>query len=239
VNAPLRLRDVIVDPDDDIYPCSDGKPVGETDYHVVALFYLRTALDGHFHDQDDVCVATDMFFYYQEGNPAANKSPDIMVVKGVPKRRRRSFKLWEENAGPCVIIELISRDSRNEDLVEKPRLYASLGVNEYFVYDPEGRSLRQPRLLGFRRNGQRFVPLKPAADGGLTSAELGLRLIPEGEIPRLVDVATGERLLTPEELIAEAKALRQELKQTRQQHQTAEPDLAKRRARRKKRPRND
>ncbi len=35
----------------------------------------------------------------------------VMAIKGVPENERRTFKLWEENAGPCVIFEISSRSA--------------------------------------------------------------------------------------------------------------------------------
>ncbi len=52
-----------------------------------------------------------MFLYYKEGNPRANKAPDVMVIKGVEKHKRRTFKIWQEQAAPCVIFEISSRSA--------------------------------------------------------------------------------------------------------------------------------
>jgi Uma2 family endonuclease len=208
--------------EDDLYPDSDGKPVGETDYHIAGLVYLREALQHYFRDRPDMYVATDMFLYYEEGNVKARKAPDVMIVRGVPKHFRRSFKLWREPAGPWIIIELISRKTRREDLQEKPGLYARLGVEEYYVYDPEGKTLRPP-LQGFRRRGRRFLPRKLAADGSLTSRRLGLRLVPERELLRLIDLRAGEPLLTGAEHAARVE-------EAERRARTAEAEVARLRA---------
>jgi Uma2 family endonuclease len=208
--------------EDDLYPDSDGKPVGETDYHVAGLVYLREALQHYFRDRPNMYVATDMFLYYEEGNVKARKAPDVMIVRGVPKHFRRSFKLWREAAGPWIIIELISRKTRRDDLQEKPGVYARLGVEEYYVYDPEGKTLRPP-LQGFRRRGRRFLPRKLAGDGSLTSRRLGLRLVPERQLLRLIDLRTGEPLLTGAEQAARAE-------EAEQRAQSAEAELARLRA---------
>src|SRR3954452_17509933 len=89
--------------EEELYPDSDGKPIGETDFHVAALVYLREALQVFFRHRE-VYVATNMFLYYEEGNVKARKAPEIMVVPGVDKHFRRSFKLWREAAGPKAII---------------------------------------------------------------------------------------------------------------------------------------
>jgi hypothetical protein len=81
---------------------------------------------------------------------------------------------------------------------KKPAEYAGLGVKEYFVFDPEGKYL-DPVLQGFRTVKGKAVPMKPAADGSLVSKQLGLRLVAEGEMLRLIDMETGEPIPTKDE----------------------------------------
>jgi hypothetical protein len=133
--------------DDLLYPESDGQPMGETDWHVLALMLLRQALDDFF-VTEDVYVGTDLFFYCVEGDPSACMAPDVMVVKGVGKHLRQTFKTWVEKAIPCALIELSSRDTWKRDLGERRLRYQQLGVTEYFVFDPEALYVKPP-LRGF------------------------------------------------------------------------------------------
>src|SRR6185437_10865018 len=134
---------------DPLYPDSDGKPMGETGLHVIAILELFGSLRRHFKSRQDIYVAADMFLYYEQGNPRACKAPDVMVAKGIHgKHERRSFRVWEEKAVPTVAFEVTSAKSRCEDAVEKPRAYAQVGIAEYFIFDPLDEYLR-PRLQGF------------------------------------------------------------------------------------------
>lgn len=45
-------------------------------------------------------VAGDNFFYHEEGNPRAVISPDVYVVRGVPKHLRRMSSCGRK-AGAC------------------------------------------------------------------------------------------------------------------------------------------
>jgi Uma2 family endonuclease len=184
--------------DDLIYPESDGQPMGETDWHILAMMLLRQALDDVFADQADVYVGSDLFFYYIEGDPSASTAPDGMVVKGVGKHLRRTFKTWVEKAIPSVMIEICSQKTWKGDLGAKRLLYERLRVAEYFVFDPEARYVKPP-LRGFRLRRGKFQPLAAAVDGSLTSKELGLRLVAEGHMLRLIDARTGEPILTRQE----------------------------------------
>jgi Uma2 family endonuclease len=113
-----------------VYPESDGKPMGETDWHIWALILLREGLVDFFEDQADVFVGSDMFLYYVEGKPSKNTAPDSMVVKGVTRAKefRRTFKTWVEKAVPCTVFEISSEDTWQKDLVEKRLLYEQLRV---------------------------------------------------------------------------------------------------------------
>jgi Uma2 family endonuclease len=190
------------------YPCSDGQPMAETTLHIRAIILLLQALQDFFQHAAEIFVAADLFWYWEEGNPNSRKAPDVMVVKGVEKRERRSFFSWLENhAIPCVLFEIASQSTWREDLYEKRRLYAQLGVQEYFLFDPEAQYLR-PALQGFRRNEQGlYAPLEPDAEDRLKSEELGLFLRAEGAMVRLLDVTTGQPVLTKDERIAQLQRL--------------------------------
>jgi Uma2 family endonuclease len=119
------------------YPESDGQPMAETDFHLKLMTNLLHALDTHFADGPQVYVSGNLLLYYVKGNPAKRVAPDVFVVRGVPKGDRRIYKLWEEGVPPGVVIKVSSRQTWREDLYTKLRLYEKLGVQEYFIFDPE------------------------------------------------------------------------------------------------------
>jgi Uma2 family endonuclease len=195
---------------DPLYPETDGETMGETDYHMLALILLRLTLEDYFRSAPKVYVASDLFWYYEKGNPRAVRAPDVMVVKGVGKHRRISFRSWEEKAAPRVIFEIVSGKTWQNDLGEKKLEYERLGVAEYFLFDPEGCYL-DPSVRGFRLENEIYVPILPVGDGSLPSQELGLRMTAETPMLRLIDASTGEKIPTLEESreIAEENAERE------------------------------
>jgi Uma2 family endonuclease len=203
--------------EDPRYPDQDGRFMSDTEFHSVAMNWLREALEDYFAEQD-VYVVSNLIYYFREGDPMSRRDPDVLVAKGVGKHRRRSYRIWEEKVVPCTLFEIASRRTWRADINENPQLYASLGVKEYFVFDPEGRYVK-PALRGFRSLRHRPVPMKPAADGSLVSKQLGLRLVPEGEMLRLIDLGTGQPVPTraerAEALAAEVERLRALLAQQR------------------------
>ncbi|MEM9484604.1 MAG: Uma2 family endonuclease, partial [Cyanobacteria bacterium P01_F01_bin.116] len=142
-----------------IYPESDGQPMTESDATRDYLFYGVEALRLYFKSRGSVYVSGNLFIYYEEGNPKAVISPDVFVVFGVSQRKRRSYKTWQENHKlPSFVLEITSKTTKKQDQETKPELYASLGVEEYFQYDPTADYLT-PQLQGARLVDGRYEPL--------------------------------------------------------------------------------
>ena len=180
------------------YPEEDGK-ASESAKHYKQAMHLIQALDAFFAPRADVFVGGNLFVYYREGDPKRCFSPDVLVAFGVrprPIEERGSFRMWEEGVGPTVIVELTSASTRQEDLVRKPQLYATLGVREYYLFDPLGEFLT-PRLQGYHLNAAGQYERLPGAT--LDSPALGLQLVEHDGWLRLRDPSTGTLLPTPEE----------------------------------------
>ena len=213
------------------YPSSDGQPMAESDFQLNPLIYAVEALKMHFQDRQDVYVSGNLFIYYEEGNPQAVVAPDVFVVVGAPQRDRSSYMLWREPKAPDVVLEITSRRTRSEDQGAKRGIYAFLGVQEYWQYDPTGDYLVPP-LQGSRLVGGNYQPLPATAlsDGTLTlhSDVLGLDLWLEHGRLRLYDPATGQKLLTYQE----AELARQQAELARQQAELArqQAELARQQA---------
>jgi Uma2 family endonuclease len=202
---PTRAR--ANDPDYDngvYYPSSDGKPMAETEFHIDAIIMLLEGLKDYFAARTDVYVVGNINWYWEEGNRRACRSPDTMVFFGVEPRRRRSFRSWNEGgAVPRVCFEMASQRTWRANLGEVRDDYEANGVREYFVFDPTREYLPTP-LVGYRLRNGVYQPMRVATDWSLTSRELGLKLLPEGIMLRLVDAKTGMRVLTrPEQAEAE------------------------------------
>jgi len=204
----IHIARILDDPDVENgirYPSSDGKPMAETDFHVMAIRLLLDALEDALAGLKDVHISGNSFFFWVEGDPSKRRAPDAMVVFGVEKGGRRSFRTWKEGGAiPSVCFEVASKKTWKANLGAVKDDYESAGVKEYFVFDPLRDCLPQP-LMGYRRKGKTFRQLKPDANGAHTSEELGLVLVPEERMLRLVHLASGERVLTRSEEIRLAR----------------------------------
>jgi Uma2 family endonuclease len=212
------------------YPESDGKPMAETDRHRDLMLDLIAAARYHFRHVPDVYVSGNLFVYFVEGDPTKSVAPDFFVIRGVPDKERRTFKIWEETRGPEVVVELTSRKAHRQDLGEKRGIYERIGVLEYFLFDPDDVRF-QPQLRGFRLAGGALQPVAAAreADGTLVlaSSVLGLELHGRGKILRLVDPRTGQAVPTPDDFIRLAEEERRRAEEERARAQDALAELAR------------
>ena len=194
--------------------------MSESDMTRDYLFYGVDVLRYVFRHQKDVYVSGNLFIYYEEGVSDAVVSPDVFVIFGVSKQKRRTYKVWEENGKtPSWIMEVTSASSRNTDSIDKPQKYARMGVTEYFQYDPTGDYLKPHQLKGFRLVGDCYEPIAPQflSDGVLSiySEVLGLELrLISGEL-RFYDRTT--QILFPPNL-----EVRENIEQLEQQRYAAE-----------------
>jgi Uma2 family endonuclease len=190
--------------EEEMYPSSDGKPMGETDFHVRLIAGTIELLSRYFSDRDDVYVAGNNFVYYEEGSRTACVSPDTYVVFGVDPHLRNSFKTWQEgDHTPDVVFEFTSKKTRREDTHTKRPLYEQrLRVPEYFQFDPTADYLRPP-LQGMRLIGDEYKPIE-LVGGRLHSEQLGIEMAANGSSLDFYRADTGEKLLTPTELARDA-----------------------------------
>ena len=181
------------------YPCSDGIAMSETDFQARAVMNARHFLGTHFRDRSDVYVSGNIFVYYEAGNISASVSPDILVAFGVERRKRRSYRTWEEGKAPDFVLEVLSPSTWTRDLEEKRQVYVKLGVQEYFLFDPTGEHL-EPVLQGYRLDWGRYEPLSRLGPLAVRSRVLGLDLWVDGQRDlRMRDANTGENLPSAEE----------------------------------------
>ena len=219
------------------YPESDGKPMAESDVHLDVIMHLVQALRDRYAADPQVYVAGNLLLYLEKGT-RKSVAPDVFVVQGVPKRKRGKYLLWEEGEAPCFVLEATSKSTKDEDLTDKKARYAQLGVEEYFLFDPEGEYLR-PRFQGLRLRGGEYAPIPVSVDGSLTSRTLGVVFVPDGVSLRMRDVATGAPLLGYADWKARAEAAEHEAEAAKEEAKTAkrrakaakqEAETAKRRA---------
>ena len=146
-------------------------------------------------------------------------APDVFVVLGADNADRSTYRQWVEPKAPDFVLEITSRSTRREDQVSKRALYRSLGVREYWQFDPTNDYL-QPPLQGLELIEGEYRPL-PA----LASAVPGLELRLTERGLRFHDPQTGEDLSN----LGEIDAARQRAEQAQEAESRLAQEAAARR----------
>lgn len=164
----------------------DGEPL-ETEWHSLQLPLLRKLIRQAMLERGrtDFYAGANIFVYYSAAQARdvaeevknglekrAFRGPDVFWVGGVdPDRERQVWIAWEEGGKlPDVIFEMLSPSTAEKDRTEKKDLYARVfGTAEYFLYEPDTRSLE-----GLRLSGRSYGPISFDEEERLWSEQLGV-----------------------------------------------------------------
>ncbi|MCS6958421.1 MAG: Uma2 family endonuclease, partial [Pseudanabaenaceae cyanobacterium SKYGB_i_bin29] len=164
-----------------VYPDSDGQPMADNTKQFRWIVTIKENLEYLFRQDERVFVAGDLLWYPVEGRPDIRIAPDVMVVFGRPKGDRGSYKQWEEdNIAPQVVFEVLSPGNTIREMNRKLFFYNHYGVEEYYIYDPDGND-----LAGLQRQGGELRDIEEM--NGWVSPRLGIRFELTAETLNLYD----------------------------------------------------
>jgi len=170
------------------YPAELGDEMGETALHYKFTSLFFSLLEAFLASRSDVAVAANMMVYFEEGNPQKWLAPDVFVCFGTENKLRRVFKTWIEGLFPQVIFEIASDRTFENDLGGKRLDYARLGVEEYYLLDPERAYLPAP-LMAFHRQSGRLLSVE-VNNGRVFSPLLSLEIVDTGNSFRIFNPQT-------------------------------------------------
>jgi Uma2 family endonuclease len=192
-----------------VYPESDGLPMADNtkQLHWIVVFFGN--LSAQFRDARDVFVGGNQFWYPVEGEPNERLAQDVYVVFGRPKGDRPSYKQWEEaNLPMTVVFEILSPGNTPMEMADKLDFYDRHGVEEYYVYDPDGNI-----LLVYLRRGEVLRRIRPIRV--FISPRMGIHFDMTGP-EMVVSYPGGGRFLTFDELAEERDQVEQRFKKEQQ-----------------------
>jgi Uma2 family endonuclease len=200
VDQPIPLT-----PDDLLDP-QLGDEVPQSDPHAQVATSLYGLLKRHFEPLADMTVFFDMKIEWGVVPYLPGPSPDVMVLRGLPRRQGRTiYRVAEEGVIPCLVFEVASYSDAavyQNDHEKKVEIYRRARVPEYLIVDPPFPPEEGLMLTGYRLTSDgRYRRIKPDSQGRLHSETTGLFFAPseDGSTVRVGDAATGEWLLTPSE----------------------------------------
>jgi len=201
------------DQDLDLYPSGDDEPSCESPWHGDSMQNFRDLLIGLRElrgKEKEWYVGRDNFWYYREGDGTARLTPDVMFIPNVEDAHedRDSWLDWLENGQrPTVIYEVLAPRCWRDNLHGKKDTCETLGVVEYFLFDPRGDFVEE-RFQGFRLVDGSYERIAPDAHGRLESRELDAWIWPNERLLHLIDRVSGREIRTLAHADAEAKRLR-------------------------------
>src|SRR5205807_701111 len=98
-----------------------------------------------------------------------------------------------EGTRPALVVEMVSPDTRENDVTHKVRLYHRAGVPDYVIIDQQ-REGGPRRLLHYRHAPAGYEEVPPDAQGRVPLAAVGLLLGLRDNALVCHDAATGEEL---------------------------------------------
>ena len=213
------LRDLDLETLIALYP-PKMEPMGEAIIHLFSFVRIIELLSRWFGELErKAIVFGDVMVYYRdERGEVASLAPDICVVFDVDPERideERSYFIERVGKVPALVMEIASDKTARRDMYQKPAIYAHIGVGEYWMLDPTGGDHYGFPIKGLRllNGAYEEIELTTQADDSVRafSDVLGLELRWESPALRLFNPASGEYLLTPQELQAENARLREML----------------------------
>lgn len=203
IQQPLTLLDIL-------YPSEDDVGVvymAQSPMHNLLTDLLSVMLRTYLGARDWLILHDVLVLWGIRGVPP--KSPDIAAFPGgrLPAQEK-SYRVGRDGPLPAFVIEITSDETRQEDLHNKPLHYAALGIKEFLIIDILNETTKPWDLIGYRlEDGPYYQRLPADAEGGITFTTVGLRFVAVNHTHiEVYDSATGQRLLTSEELKAQAEA---------------------------------
>src|SRR5271166_4281544 len=100
-----------------------------TDYHQAMVQFLLYAFDGFLKQLGGKVRIAPLRLRVRKGK---FREPDLLLLRSASDSRRQN-RFW---TGADLVIEVVSADKPQRDLVEKRHDYAEGGVSEYWIVNP-------------------------------------------------------------------------------------------------------
>jgi colicin import membrane protein len=210
---PLTLEDVL-------YP-QEGDRIPMRPQHQIECAYLANVFRNRYAHDPSIAVLSDCLIDWGVAGQR-NHEPDLTLFREVripPNPRKGTFRVRASGGRITLVIEVVSPDTRENDVVRKPVDYHRLGVPLYVMIDQQYEE-GERFLHGYRWTPSGYEELPLNASGRLLLPPVGIELVLEDGWLACYDAVTGERLGDYQEIaeaLQEERAARQEAEKGRRQ----------------------
>lgn len=109
--------------------------------HQSILLFLYNLLHAYLKPRGGVVMVAALRLRVR---PGKFREPDVLLLRDRTDRRCQD-RFWE---GADLVVEVVSPDNPDRDLVEKRADYAEAGIPEYWIADPRDETVRVLSLRG-------------------------------------------------------------------------------------------
>lgn len=176
--------------------------------HGVIMGYIFAILEP-FLKKRDLMLLLDIFMLYRDENGVKRRVGPDLVFTQLEEQEPSAYDL-DDRQPPTCLGEIISPDSRTQDVEDKLAKYTALGIRRYFVVDaldenglPSGSVSFRVWFLGMEQ--------RPDENGFLLLPELGVKVLPKAEKIRFFELESSEPLPDAESWEALTKDLKADL----------------------------
>lgn len=135
-----------------------------TDRHQAILQFLLYAFDAFFKPLGGKVRIAPLRLRIQKGK---FREPDLLLLLSASDPRRQN-RFW---TGADLVLEVVSPDKPERDLVSKRQDYAAAGVAEYWIVNPSNETILV-LVLNKTRSGSRYRRLANFARGSAARSSL-------------------------------------------------------------------
>ena len=224
----------VIDYDKLCFNPDEPEPLPEAMIQNPVLFEILSILAARFtggNRRPDVFLDSNTFICYDPGNLNVRVAPDCYMAFGVDARAIRERKIylpWEVGKPPDFALEAASESTARHDVAGKRRIYARIGVPEYWRFDSTGGDHYGDPLAGEQlvEGVYRPVELTTGPDGVLKgySPALALYLCWHDEWLYLYDPETGTYLGNLEQTQAALRAEQARVRQLEEELRRRQPE---------------
>ena len=140
----------------------EGDPEDMTSFDHLTVSGNVHYLIRHLGNPETTIVAGERFLTRAPGTPATDRmAPDLLIALGADPeiyRENNGYVISEQRKPPDFVLEIASRSTGRQDVVEKRAAYADLEIPEYWRFDETGE-FHGARLAGDRLVDGQYEPV--------------------------------------------------------------------------------
>ena len=191
----------------------EGDPEDMTSFDHLTLSGNVRYLIRHLGNPETTIVGGERYLTRAPGAPATDRmAPDLLIALGADPetyRENNGYIISEQRKPPDFVLEIASRSTGRQDVVEKRAAYADLEIPEYWRFDETGE-FHGTLLAGDHLVDGQYepVPIETVEEGVLQGYSHALNLLLRWDHGHLGwhDPETGQHIVRYEDLEARADA---------------------------------